>query len=176
MCITGGYFFFLRSPHFTFLDIYHRMFALYSSSVALLEIIASQCALPSHSYLREVGGDGSILGGVELELDVLQGARPARIFFWACASVGSPCPYEESAFQAVRFLQTLYGFILHDFNYEGMVAYREIAQSAVFLAGMLARSVSHLSCIPADGSIDGTAVMVQWQLLSNQLLTSVCNI
>ena len=52
-----------------------------SSSVALLEIVASQCCLPFHSYLREVGGDGSVLGGVELEVHLLEGARPARHFF-----------------------------------------------------------------------------------------------
>ena len=68
------------SVYFFYL-MYHRMFAVCSSSVALLEIVASQCSLPSHSYVREVGGDGSILGGVELEVRVLEGAKPARLFF-----------------------------------------------------------------------------------------------
>ena len=56
-----------------------------------------------------------------------------------------------------------------------MLAYREIARSAVLLASSLARSVSALGCSSATGSVDGTRA-VQWQILCDQLLGSVCNI
>ncbi|CAM0946936.1 unnamed protein product [Alopecurus aequalis] len=152
------------------------MFTVYSSSVALLEIVASRCCLPFHSYLSEVGGDGSVLGGLELEIAVLQGARPARFFFWASASVGSRCPYEDSTLQAVLFLQALYGFVVHDFNYEGMLAYREAARSAVVLASSLGRVVSPISCFPVSGNLDSTAAVIQLQILCNQLMSSLYNI
>jgi hypothetical protein len=44
------------------------MLAVYYSSIHLLELIASHCQLPYHSYLREVDSDGSVLGEVEPEI------------------------------------------------------------------------------------------------------------
>jgi hypothetical protein len=44
------------------------MLTVYYSSIHLLELIASHCQLPYHSYLREVDSDGSVLGGVEPEI------------------------------------------------------------------------------------------------------------
>jgi hypothetical protein len=49
----------------------HMMFVVYYSPLHLFEVVASHCRLSYHSYLREVGGDGSVLGGVELETSVV---------------------------------------------------------------------------------------------------------
>ena len=152
------------------------MFVAYASSVHLLEMVAVMCRLPSHSYLREVGGDGSLLGGVELEVDVVrEGAATARFFFWSCVPPASCCPYEEPALQAVRFLQRLYGFVVSDFNYEGMVAYRELARSAIVLAVSLARSANPASYGRASGSLGFPSEVSQWQTLCNQLISYVCD-
>lgn len=110
----------------------------HSSYVHLLEMIASQCRLPSHFYLREVAGDGSLLGGVEIEVAVV--ATPKRLFFWACVSAGLRCPFEE-----VAFLKGLYGFVIRDYKYEEMLAYRELARSAIILSASLAWSSM---CVP----------------------------
>uniref|UniRef100_A0ACD5VDZ8 Uncharacterized protein n=4 Tax=Avena sativa TaxID=4498 RepID=A0ACD5VDZ8_AVESA len=117
------------------------MFIVCSFSVRLLETVASLCRLTSYAYLREVGGDGSVLGGIELEIAAV-GDEGTPTLFWSCVSSRSCCPYEDCALQAVRFLKRLYGFVISDFNYEGMVAYRELARYAIVLAVSIARSVS----------------------------------
>lgn len=66
------------------------MFAVYYYPMHLLEMVASHCRLSNHSYLGDVGGDGSVLGGVELEIDVArEGATPTWFFYWTSASTGS---------------------------------------------------------------------------------------
>ena len=40
----------------------------------------------------------------------------------------------------MRFLQGLYGFVVVDYNYESMLAYKDVAQSAMVVASALARS------------------------------------
>jgi hypothetical protein len=121
-------------------------------------------ALSYHSYLRDVGGDGSVLGGVDIEIDVArEGATPTRFFFWPSASAGSWCPYEVSALQAVRFFQRLYGFVVRDFNYEGMQAYRNLAWSAVVLAVLVAWSGRVVLGDASDGSVYHVSEPVHWQ-------------
>ncbi|XBI26788.1 hypothetical protein VPH35_051412 [Triticum aestivum] len=87
------------------------MFVFHSSYVHLLEMIAFQCRLASHFYLREVAGDGSVLGGLEIEVVVgQQGAKPKRLFFWVCISAGSRCPFEEvGCFPSHSFSQGIMG-------------------------------------------------------------------
>jgi hypothetical protein len=64
----------------------HRMFVVSYSPLHLLDLVASHCRLSYHGYLREVGGDGSVLGGVELEIAVVQeGPAPTHFF------PGRPC-------------------------------------------------------------------------------------
>jgi hypothetical protein len=45
----------------------HRMLVLSYSPLHLLELVASHYRLLYHAYLREVGGNDSVLGGVDLE-------------------------------------------------------------------------------------------------------------
>jgi hypothetical protein len=56
------------------------MFVVSYSPLHLLELVASHCRLSYQAYLREVGGDGSVLGGVELDTAVVR----AGPFFLVC--------------------------------------------------------------------------------------------
>ena len=47
-----------------------RMFAVYSSYLHLLAVVASRCGISFHSCVSEVADDGDVLGGVELEVPV----------------------------------------------------------------------------------------------------------
>jgi hypothetical protein len=59
----------------------YRMCAVYYYRMHLLEMVAPHCRFSYHSYLCDVGGDGSVLGGVELEIDgAREGATPTRFF------------------------------------------------------------------------------------------------
>jgi hypothetical protein len=153
------------------------MFVVYYSPLHLFETVASHCGLSYHSYLREVGGDGSVLGGVEFEISVVQeGATRNRFFFWSPASPGSRCPYEESALQAIRFLQSLYGFVVQDFNYQGMQAYRDLARSAVLLAVSVGRLGGPTSRADLDRCVCPGSESACSRALCNQLTASICNI
>jgi hypothetical protein len=56
--------------------------------------------------------DGSIHGGMELEIVVVQeGAGLTRFFFWSTMSFSTQSPCEESAMQVAHLLQGLYGFM-----------------------------------------------------------------
>ncbi|KAM0847424.1 hypothetical protein ACQ4PT_055022 [Festuca glaucescens] len=148
---SGGRGFFVRAA----VRLFPWMFVVSYSPMHLLELVASHCRLSYHAYLREVGGDGSVLGGVELEIAVVQeGPAPTRFFFWSSVSCGSQSPFEESALQAIRFLQRLYGFVIRDFNYEGMQAHRDLARSAVVLAVSVLRSGGVVSPVGAVGCVD----------------------
>lgn len=75
--------------------------------------------------------------------------------------------------QAVRFLQGLYGFVIHDFNYEAMQAYRDLARSAVVLAASLGRSGG---LAPFSVDCVGTADSLECcQSHCNHLISSICN-
>ena len=119
-----------------------RMFVVSCSYVHLLDVVVSRCRLPFHSYPREVMEDGDLLGGVEIEVDVPgRDALTVRRFFWSQASVGLSI-YESAAFQAICFLQGVYGFVLLDYNYRSMSTYRELARSAVVLVASLVRATA----------------------------------
>ena len=108
--------------HFLLFCYYHRMFILHCSYVHMLAVVAWRCRLPYHSYLCEIAGDGTFLGGVELEISC--GDDPPRTtqhFFWAQTPVISLSLYEQAALQALRFLQGVYGFVVSYYNYEGKI-------------------------------------------------------
>jgi hypothetical protein len=76
------------------------------------------------------------------------------LFFGCVASSGSPCPFEESALQVIRFLQHPYGFVIHDFSYEGMQAYRDLARSTAIHAVPVVRTGGVVSPVAAIGCVD----------------------
>ena len=48
----------------------------------------------------------------------------------------------------------MYGFVVHDFNYDGMQAYRNLARSAIVLAASVVRSGGMVSCVAVDHVTD----------------------
>jgi hypothetical protein len=52
--------------------------------------------------------------------------------------------YDEAAVQEIRFLQGVYGFVVRDYNYDCMLAYRDSMQSAIVLAACASRHAGHL--------------------------------
>ncbi|KAM0840853.1 hypothetical protein ACQ4PT_059380 [Festuca glaucescens] len=132
------------------------MFLLRSSYVPLLEAVACQCRLPFPSYLREVAEDGSVVGGVEIELPVSGAPNEFRThFFWSSGHAELCLLYEQAAFEAITFLQGLYGFVIADYNYEVMVGYRTLARSAALLAAAVARLAHASGSAVVVGSGDG---------------------
>lgn len=120
--------------------------------------------------------DGVVIGGVELEVDVPgSDALPMRKFFWSQDGVGILPLYDDAAFQAICFLQGLYGFVVLDYNYKSMMTYRELARSAVVLAASLVRS-----SVPAVGG-DGSAAVgdvnaaLRRQMLHAGLISTTCD-
>jgi hypothetical protein len=63
------------------------MFVLRMSYVHLLEAVACQCQLPFHSYIREVADDGSVVGGVEIEVPVRDEPAGLRTHFFGAILV-----------------------------------------------------------------------------------------
>ena len=69
-------------------------------------------------------------------------AAPRHVFFWSSPHITYMAPYEQTAFQAVTFLQMLYGFVVLDYSYQGLLYYRRVAQSAVQIAASAIRRLS----------------------------------
>jgi hypothetical protein len=136
-----------------------------------------------------VAEDGSVLAGVELELprDGVA-AGPQRKFFWSVVWSGCGCldAYDQAAIQAIRFLQAMFGFVVRDYNYDCMIAYRDSVRSAVLVAvcaaghlGQLEKgasppvSATSVGSEPTMGQPDGQALL-DWHLLCSCLMASVC--
>ncbi|CAM0875649.1 unnamed protein product [Alopecurus aequalis] len=162
------------------------MCAVVSFVVPILESLAAQCALPALFYLCEVAEDGSILPGVELELPVADtGLLPERRFFWSAAWRGCMDAYDHAAVQAIRFLQGMYGFVVRDYNYDSMLAYRDGMQSAVIVASLAARHTARLEreagcSLPSDIAassvrlgLPGGSPALDWLLFCSRLMASI---
>ena len=154
-----------------------RMCALVSVVIPILENLAAHCALSALFYLSEVTEDGSVLAGVELELPVgIVGDVPQRKFFWSAIWPGCFDAYDQAAIQAIRFLQGVYGFVVRDYNYDCMVAYRNSLRSAVVIAVSAARRVGRLERGSA-GTLGSEPLVGQtpfdWSLFCSRLMTSV---
>ena len=151
-----------------------RMFVVYSSYLHLLDAVAAQCGIPFHSYVSDVSDDGDVLGGVELEVPVSKPPGVShRRFFWASASSGFTHPHDEAALQALSFLQEYYGFVISDYNYRGMLAYRELARSALIFAASIVRTVG-LNCVGSTGCVSDVSDAAHWQVLYLQMVSSAC--
>ena len=82
--------------------------------------------------------------------------------------------YESVAFQAISFLQGVYGFVVLDYNYRSMSTYRELARSAVVLAASLVQTtplVAHADGSVVVGDVD---VVAQQQMLHAALVIVAC--
>jgi hypothetical protein len=116
-----------------------EMFIVGASYLSLLQAVAARCSLPYVSLVSEVAGDGTPVYGIEVEVPSGQNTYCTHSFFFWAASVGTArAGYEQAALQAISFLQSLYGFVVVDYNFQGVILYRSIAQAAVSIAARAA--------------------------------------
>ena len=166
--------------------VLYRMCAVVSFVVPILESLATRCGLPSLIYLCEVTEDGSVLAGVELELPTDGTSEmPERRFFWTVVWRGCMDAYDHAASQAIRFLQGMYGFVVRDYNYDSMLAYRDCMHSAVVVASLAARHAARfereagcpLTVVAAASGTSmrpaGGCTPFDWLLFCSRLATSL---
>lgn len=143
------------------------MFAVGASYLSLLEAVAARCGLPYASVVYEISVDGSPAYGVEIDVPCTDAVFTCRsFFFWAPAGQFSGPGYEQAALQAVAFLQRLYGFVVVDYNFEGVVLYNRVARAAVSVA---ARAAEILGVIAGEGhelAMQSACLMKEVSLLS----------
>ncbi|KAG2550137.1 hypothetical protein PVAP13_9KG237826 [Panicum virgatum] len=89
------------------------MFVVGVSYMSLLQSVATRCLLPYVSTVCEISDDKTA----------------GKKNFWAYAQPDAISGYEKAALQAVRYLQSIYGFIVADYSFEGMVVYRKFVEA-----------------------------------------------
>ncbi|XBJ24189.1 hypothetical protein VPH35_002126 [Triticum aestivum] len=152
------------------------MFTVSCSYIHLLDVVASRCRVPFYSYLREMMDDGDVLGGVELDVNVPgSDSLTIRRFFWAQDRVDSLFAYEGAAFQAIIYLQRLYGFVIVDYNYTPMTTYRDLARSAVILATSSVRSTIPVASGDGSVAVGDVDVVAQRRMLHAGLVSTACS-
>lgn len=108
------------------------MFAVGVSHVSLLNAAAQHCMIPSIAYLWEFSSDGTLLAGIEVCLPSIGLCQSSRHYvLWETALAPLQSAHEMVAARALRCLQHRYGFIVHDYNFNSMLAYRRLARDAV---------------------------------------------
>jgi hypothetical protein len=123
-----------------FTDSVLQMFVVRVSYLSVLQAVVARCGLPYASVVFELAADGAPVYGVEIDVPCGSSMLPCKSFlFWAPG-------YEQAALQAISFLQRMYGFVVLDYNFEGLVFYSTVARAAVSAAaratGMLGRLAS----------------------------------
>lgn len=97
------------------------MFVVPASYLSLLQAVVTRCGLPYASVVFELAGDGSPVYpvyGVEIDVPSNSEVAPCHsFFFWALADESQHPGHEQAALQAVSFLQTMYGFVVVDYNF-----------------------------------------------------------
>lgn len=123
-----------------------QMFAVRASYLSLLQSVAARCGLPYASVVLEMAGDGSPVYGVEVDVPCAGSSAPCRsFFFWAAGDGFSGPAYEQAALEAITFLQKMYGFVIVDYNFQGLLMYRRVAGAAVSVAARAVGMVGRLA-------------------------------
>jgi hypothetical protein len=111
------------------------MFIFKISFMSILEGVAQRCGIPYVSIIHEVMDDGSHLYGIEVELPPMFGrTQSSRVFYWAPSGIDSNVAYEAAALQAIMALQSIYGFVIHDYSFHGLVLCTGLARRLLPLA------------------------------------------
>ncbi|CAN6372246.1 unnamed protein product [Urochloa humidicola] len=111
------------------------MFVIGASYISLLQAVAARCSLPYAATVCEAASDGTMLYGIELELPPMVASFGSqRMFFWSAALTNPAAAYDQAAFQAICYLQSLYGFVVMDYSFQGLLLYQKIAQAALSIA------------------------------------------
>jgi hypothetical protein len=143
------------------------MFVVPASYLALLQAVVARCGLPYASIVFELAGDGTPVYGVEIDVPFAgEVVSCRRFFFWASADEFQRPGYEQAALQAVSFLQTMYGFVVVDYNFQGVVLYRRIARAAVATAVSAAEIVGRLARERHELATQSECLMREVSLLS----------
>ncbi|KAJ1270375.1 hypothetical protein BS78_06G048200 [Paspalum vaginatum] len=115
------------------------MFVVRASYWALLEVIATHCSLEYTGLVSEVVDNGTLLCGVELVLPApTTGSSGATIFFWSPVQTTCCGAYEQASLKAISYLQSVYGFLVVDYSFQGLVAPRSIIGLALCCLLMVA--------------------------------------
>lgn len=142
------------------------MFFVRVSPIALLQDIAARCRLPFVSLVHEVGTDGVYLYGVEFELPALfPGGNPRRLFFWSSTKPASGTPYDQAAFDAVSYLQSIYGFVVVDYSFQRLLSYAMVARNALSVTSDAVRLASTIVQDRENGRAVGPHLLAQAQNL-----------
>jgi hypothetical protein len=151
------------------------MFVIQLSYISTLQVLAYRCHLPLVSIINEIGYDGTVIRGIEIELPLLFHTDvPRRFFFWSTQNLMPPHAYEDAAFQAINFLQNLYGFTIHDYSYQVIVQHRHLMRQLFSLANQGAQLARMVIGTTHNEISDSTQVLhVAEQLI--QELDSIIN-
>jgi hypothetical protein len=115
----------------------------------------------------EIAGDGTPAYGVEIDVPCFGTVVVCRrFFFWAPPDELSGPGYEQAALQAVAFLQKMYGFVVVDYNFQGVVLYSEIAWSAVSVAATAAGVLGRVARGRKELVVQSECLMKEVSLLS----------
>jgi hypothetical protein len=143
------------------------MFVVGAPYLSLLESVAIRCGLPYASVVFERGDDGSPIYGVEVEVPCFGAALAGRsFFFWAPQGEFPDAGYEQAALQAIAFLQSLYGFVVVDYNFQGVVLCSRVARSALTVATRAARILGRVAADRKDLLVHSQRLMKEVSLLS----------
>lgn len=130
------------------------MFVVGISYIPLLQAVVARCKGVLVEFICEVADDGVVLVGIELDVPfVMHSPLQRRFFFWSYPQILTMPPYEQVAFQAIVFLQSMYGFVVLDYNYQASVYCRGAAHSIAAVADDLVYlfgSVSPQSVLPGS--------------------------
>ncbi|KAF8772643.1 hypothetical protein HU200_005607 [Digitaria exilis] len=76
------------------------------------------------STICEYTPDGTLLCGIEPELPtIISFPYSQRRFFLTSVQLGQSMSFEEAAFHAVCYLQSIYGFVVMDYSFQGLLQY-----------------------------------------------------
>lgn len=107
--------------------------------------------------------------GRKVELDVpCGGAIMARrsFFCWSPPEEFSGRGYEQAALQAVAFLQRVYGFVVVDYSFQGVVMYSRLARDAVSVAATAAENLSRVAIERQDLAVQSEYLTKKVSLLN----------
>jgi len=104
---------------------------------------------------------------VEVDVPCARNVAPYRSFFFCAPRDGFSGPgYEQAALQAIAFLQKVYGFVVEDYNFQGVLMYRRVAGAAVSVAARAAGMVGRLARERQELAMQSDCLMREVSLLS----------
>lgn len=136
------------------------MFTVHVPLLPVLHAVACHCRATYLSTVHEILEDNAHLYGIELELPRLFDGDTGRTFyFWAHNSSSSSVAYEEAAEQALRMLQDLYGFVVHDYNSRALLSYTQLARNLFRLANRGAHLARLIVTASEHDSVPSTEII-----------------